>query len=131
VLAFAIRPAPAEPDISEVLLGLSPKLLAPLVIVAHSKAVPRVAPDVVDRLVMVLTQGLVLGLELFVYCLNLAASFIEFVLLRRLAPEVLPELVLLQSSLHQEAEEALEVLFESDDLLCWNVVIIHRLVPSV
>lgn len=131
MLALAIRPAPAESDVPKVLLSFSPELLTSLVVVAHGEAVPGVAPDVVYSLVVVLAEDFVLGLEFFIYRLNLMASFIKFVLLWPLAPEVLPELVLLESPLHQEAEKTLKILFKGDDLLRGNMIIIHGLVASV
>lgn len=54
--------------------------------------------------------------------------FVKFVLLRPRVPQVLPELVLLQSSSHQQAQKLLEVSFESDDVLGGDMIVVNRLV---
>ena len=102
VLAFAIRSAPAESEVFEVLAGLSPKLLSTFVIVAYRIAISRVKPDVINSLISVLAQRFVLQLELFVDGLDLFARIIELVLIWSGAPEIIPEKVLLQSSLQDQ-----------------------------
>ena len=99
MLTLAIRSAPAQSEVFKVLAGLSTKLLPTFVIVAHRKTIPRVKPNVINGLIPMLAQGLVLLLQFFVDSLDLFARMIELILVWSGASEIIPEQVLLQSSL--------------------------------
>jgi ABC-type uncharacterized transport system fused permease/ATPase subunit len=127
VLAFAIRSAPAESEVFEVLTGLSSKLLSTFVIVAYRITISRVKPDVINSLISVLAQRFVLQLELFVDGLDLFARIIELVLIWSGAPEIIPEKVLLQSSLQDQWEEWFKFSFEGDYFFSRHMFVVHRL----